>query len=1530
MDNHFIRPSFVIWWALVQLPSLIWAAGESPNNPMAFRIGSGPVRISITSPGDVVWARARFDNPNGVSHVVFETEGSYDTSMYFYKNVEDARADKYIEYDDDSGSGYNAKISRMLGYPSPYYLKIQMYSSATTGTFNLTHSTYYDGPETCPGTQPCALVAASRNQPRAIQVLFLMRSIKNSLLKRTSRGQEAIDLYYAISRDLLWPAIADAQLRQQLFSLAIDLTPLMEEVLRVSVGEERGLRFSPEILAKTTELKELLLANTSKENGEALLAAYEQLEIPGHLNCPIDQILADGGYLPSTPLQLTLDRSLRYLAIKSEIIVKFAGIPPKIPTVLAGRLNTGLPAIDKIFSSRSAHGVFPIFSKTRRPAVGLDRIFKVAVDEGDDLDSLIFELSQCRHVEYVEKNKIFTTLSNDIYYPLQYAVENNLNPAADIRASEAWSIEDGDPSVVVSVIDTGIDYYHADLKNRVWGERGYDFVNDDNEALDDAGHGTHVAGIIAATRDNYFAIAGVAPQVTLLPFKVLAEDGSGTAEDVAAAIIDSSFANADVINLSLGGDYSSLIEDALRYAHENGCLIVAAAGNDGVDGVIFPANSAYTVSVGATDDQNLRTYFSNFGEKLDLMAPGEDILSTFMDGLTCYGSGTSMATPHVAGVSALLISRTGPSFSGDIRNILFSTAADLGENGYDEGFGWGLVDAYAALAYAAPQLLADFDWSPSAPVAGESVRFYDTSTGAPRSWEWDFDGDGNPDSTEQNPTFSFIPAGVHSVTLTACNGDICGTRNQPISVGLPPLPSPGTYQLISTDRRFEKNRPTVVLIHGLQSRDFSPTELWSCVRHCNVDKPAGQLISERLKKDGIDANILQFVWHDAGQVLLIPSYDEYLPARSMAYNAGMFLAKELDERLDGTTYEESIHFVGHSLGTVVGAYAASRFLEKAVNVGLPQKGSAQFTALDRPHHVIRLGFWPWEESIYGYDENFFAGVLQGIISSGRALRIDNYYVDHDLLGYHYGKDYSFTGVGDKASGPVYNHNTNSGRGLLNSHEVGGRYFSDERKSEKVLNDHSGVHQWFRWTSDPNEIESRIDPGLNPARVCHGETFYPPERLNPSLDPCNKGWYWSVVGPHSEDFPPINGQDLDTSIGPLDLFAIVNYGCGSGLGGLFDCAGTPSPFSTAKIVIPDNAVFLTFFYRFVNSAVEDIYAAILIDDVPVWVLASNAAGTEKSLTSGMIPIGGLAGSRDLTIALYGVEESNAELLVSDFRLVTTGSDVGCTTATALCLSQNRFTVEVSWRDFEGNTGAGQVVPYRSDDSGLFWFFDSENWEMLVKVLDGCGVNGRFWVFSAATTTVEYTLRVTDTETGVVKEYFNPLGRAASAITDSDAFASCSAGTNSIDSRARPAADESVDSVDTIERFSLSQQSSARTRVAGNCTADSNSLCLNDERFKVGVSWKDFHGNTGSARVVPYGSEDSGLFWFFDEDNWEMLVKILNGCALNSRYWVFSAATTNIEYTLRITDTETGVVREYFNPLGNASVAIGDTSAFATCP
>jgi len=247
----------------------------------------------------------------------------------------------------------------------------------------------------------------------------------------------------------------------------------------------------------------------------------------------------------------------------------------------------------------------------------------------------------------------------------------------------------------------------------------------------------------------------------------------------------------------------------------------------------------------------------------------------------------------------------------------------------------------------------------------------------------------------------------------------------------------------------------------------------------------------------------------------------------------------------------------------------------------------------------------------------------------------------------------------------------------------------------------------------------------------------------------------------------------------------------------------------------------------------------------------------------------------------------------------------------CLRDDRFQIDVDWRTSRGRTGRGRTVEVPSVDSALLWFFERENWEMLVKVLNGCGRNGHFWLFAAATTNVEYNLRLTDTWTGESRHYLNQQGISAPAVTDTFALPSC---------EAAPAAGEAVPAL-------LHQPAAAAAKQA--CDDDPDVLCLREDRFRVSVSWRNFRDRTGISHVVPADADDSGVLWFFQRDNWEMLVKVLDGCERNGHFWLFSAATTTVEYDLRVLDTWTGEERIYSNPLHNAASAVTDTRAFATC-
>jgi serine protease len=269
---------------------------------------------------------------------------------------------------------------------------------------------------------------------------------------------------------------------------------------------------------------------------------------------------------------------------------------------------------------------------------------------------------------------------------------------------------------------------------------GWDFVNADGHPNDNNGHGTHVTGTIAQTTNNTLGVAGIAFNTTIMPIKVLDYAGGGTDVGVADGIYYAADNGAKIINLSLGGDApSTTLETAVAYAYNHGVVVIAASGNDGAASVDYPAAyDAYVIAVGATRYDETRASYSNYGSSLDVVAPGGDVdvdqnEDEYGDGVlqqtfkpyesfvakadpTDWGywffEGTSMATPHVAGVAALLAAQDATLTPAQIRYVLESTGEDLGAAGRDDAYGWGLIDAQAALT-SAEGMGERFDFGPS-------------------------------------------------------------------------------------------------------------------------------------------------------------------------------------------------------------------------------------------------------------------------------------------------------------------------------------------------------------------------------------------------------------------------------------------------------------------------------------------------------------------------------------------------------------------------------------------------------------------------------------------------------------------------------------------------------------------------------------------------------------------------------------------------------------------------------------------------
>ncbi|MDD7886921.1 S8 family serine peptidase [Flavivirga sp. 57AJ16] len=366
-----------------------------------------------------------------------------------------------------------------------------------------------------------------------------------------------------------------------------------------------------------------------------------------------------------------------------------------------------------------------------------------------DLDSLIKIYQNIEQIEYVEPNFIghaggkrgvLPTIPNDNYFSRQYGLYNDgtFNASAvndaDIDMELGWDIEQGDSNIIVAVLDGGAKLDHPEFNGRIWTNQkevlngidddnngyiddinGWDFANNDNNAIDDDGHGTNVAGIIGANANNNIGYVGVDWNCKLMICKILDENSSGYYSWWVDAIYYAVDNGAKVINMSVGGaGFSTSMQMAVNYANANGVTIVACMMNTNNNVTYYPAGYEKTIAVGSTDpnDQRSSPFFwndnsgSNYGGHIDVVAPGNFIYGLNYVNDTNYNSywgGTSQATPLVTGLSSLLLAKNPNLSPDDIRNIIRNTAEDqvgkVSEDilGFDNYYGYGRINAYQAL-----------------------------------------------------------------------------------------------------------------------------------------------------------------------------------------------------------------------------------------------------------------------------------------------------------------------------------------------------------------------------------------------------------------------------------------------------------------------------------------------------------------------------------------------------------------------------------------------------------------------------------------------------------------------------------------------------------------------------------------------------------------------------------------------------------------------------------------------------------------
>jgi len=464
----------------------------------------------------------------------------------------------------------------------------------------------------------------------------------------------------------------------------------------------------------------------------------------------------------------------------------------------AAALNAYAAGMDKKMGAE----VIRDFSRQNLPGMEL-----VAIPSTMTVDDAVARYKSDPNVLYAEPNYLYTYdafIPDDPHFSSDQWAFNNTGKTfgwitgtedADIDAPEAWDIISGSPSVIVAVVDTGVDYTHPDLAANIWnnaGEipgdgidndrngyvddvRGWDFFSDDNDPMDGGSHGTHVAGIIGAIGNNGAGVAGVTWNVKIMPLRFLGPDG-GYESDAIDAFSYARANGAEIVSNSWSSFmYSQGLKDAIDAFPG---VVVCAAGNhlpetpsdsNNDKSPVYPGSydSPQIIAVAATDNQDNVAYFSNWGTtSVDLAAPGYYIYSTLPGGNYGYMSGTSMAAPFVSGTAALLKAKYPALTTAGIKNALIDNA-DMKGALYHRVLSNGRLNIYKALEDVRNDDV-DFSASPRGGAVPLTVHFTDESTLQDiTDWDWDFNNDGVSESSHgKNPTYTFTTPGTYAVRLT--------------------------------------------------------------------------------------------------------------------------------------------------------------------------------------------------------------------------------------------------------------------------------------------------------------------------------------------------------------------------------------------------------------------------------------------------------------------------------------------------------------------------------------------------------------------------------------------------------------------------------------------------------------------------------------------------------------------------------------------------------------------------------------------
>jgi cell wall-associated protease len=694
----------------------VYAYAEDPGSINAAKrlVKNQEYLSSFNEAEQVHWFKidSIYEDMKESSHYRIQFSSEREMNISVYPSLERANSDDtYESYRGYSMLNETSEIDFPLAWTGPYYIKIEYYGAefteeseyenAVSSDYTLLFKGVKQPPTSVSIGADCPVELSTDQQKSGKEILSKLRNIRDQFLSQTEKGKELTSLYYKAAPFIVAKMTFNKDIRETVYQDLVTLKPIFNEV--IENGSDSSYKLRKQEHESINRLYQLAIDAVPHSLHAEMKKINEQVNLEKLEGLRLSTILDNAGIASATSK-----------ATQNKVIVKLK----------EGKNLSSFKAKTEKFSSNSTITSFKakdsLFENMFIMEVGNDNQASITAKQ---IKMTLEQLSSLPEVEYVEAVQQYHTLSSDIYYSDQWSLNNSGKDfgqeGADIKFDLLQEVLKNKnlPETLIAVIDTGVDSRLADLENKVRTDLGYNFVSRNTNALDDNGHGTHVSGIIAAESNNHYSMTGINHATKIIPIKVLDSSGSGDTETIASGIKYAVDNGANVINLSLGGSYSRVIEATLKYAASKGVTIVAASGNEQSPMLSYPASSRYVIAVGATNRSDIVSDYSNYGDGLDLVAPGTDIPSLLPNGNVTYMDGTSMAAPHVAAIAGLLLSQNPKLEPEDVRKTLTETAeniafeeVDNSENyvyvgeptellpGYDTVSGWGRLNAYSSVS----------------------------------------------------------------------------------------------------------------------------------------------------------------------------------------------------------------------------------------------------------------------------------------------------------------------------------------------------------------------------------------------------------------------------------------------------------------------------------------------------------------------------------------------------------------------------------------------------------------------------------------------------------------------------------------------------------------------------------------------------------------------------------------------------------------------------------------------------------------